>query len=706
MSGYHGKVLVVDLTGRSYEIEEVPEEVYRDYLGGYGLGAYYLYRHMEAGCDPLGPGNILGFTPGLLTGSGAPFSGRYQVCGKSPTTGKGVRSNGEYSNGGWGNANSGGTFGPAIRRTGFDAIFFTGRSAKPVYLLVTDDGITLEGADSLWGKDTVETEDELALRHGSRAHVAAIGPAGENLSLIAGVCNDKGRTAARSGLGAVMGSKNLKALCLTKNEKVEYADKPAMTAMTKEYFAKVKGYRDNTVLKVIGTGLDYAAPLMRVAKMGLSAPGSVLPYVMGGAYGGQALGTTMSAVISSQNADSPVKNYASTAVDDFPFKKAMNLRGKKLNAYGKHQYGCHSCPLQCGYILEYDKLPYSDKETHRPEYETICSFGALILNDDLDLVLQANEYLNRAGMDTISAGTVVAYVLEAVEKGVLKEGDFACAEYPEGFLPTWGDPTYVMPLLRLIVTREGIGDKLADGVKVAASHFPGTEEFAMNANGAEMGMHDLRMTPGWGMSYLTDPTPGRHTAGNYDLGVMGMPDFFPPLGPMIARADHPYQKGKASAVPIKMHQVMECLGLCMFVYFFADYRLLEMIEAATGWRMTAEELIEVGGRIQATRQMFNAREGAIRHEMPQRAIGSPPLRRGSAGGKSIDAETMAQGYYEGMGYGQDGVPTAETLESLGLGRLVPDLAVSTGAPARLVNEYLYSGAALKKGEKSRPAIGG
>jgi len=706
MNGVHGKILVVDLTGGGIEIEELPEEVYRRYLGGYGLGAYYIYRNIEVGTDPLGPGNILGFTPGMLTGSGAPFSGRYQVCGKSPLTGKGVRSNGGQSNGGWGNANSGGTFGPAIKRAGFDAVFFKGRSERPVYLLVTDDAITLEDAGSLWGRDTVETENELVAKHGSRAHVAAIGPAGENRSLIAGICNDKGRTAARSGLGAVMGSKNLKALCMVRTAKVDYADKPAMTTMTKAYFAKVKAYKENAALKMIGTGLDYAAPLMRVAKMGLSAPSAVLPFVMGGAYGGQALGTTMSAIISSQNADSPIKNYGSTAIDDFPFKKAMHLRGKKINGYGKRQYGCHSCPLQCGYVLEYDKLPYQDKETHRPEYETICSFGALILNDDLDTVLQANEYLNRAGMDTISAGVVVAYVLEAVEKGFLKKEDFACAEYPQGFLPVWRDPTYVMPLLRLIVTREGIGDKLADGVAAAAATFSGTGEFAINANGSEMGMHDLRMTPSWGMSYMTDPTPGRHTAGNYDLGVMGMPDFFPPMKPMVQLADHPYQQGKSSAVPIKMHQVMESLGLCMFVYFFAEYPVLEMIEAATGWKMTAEEVIEVGGRIQATRQMFNAREGAIRHEMPQRAIGSPPLSRGAAGGKSIDAETMAQGYYEGIGYGQDGVPTAATLESLGLGDLVADLAISTGAPARLVNDYLYSGAALKKGEKSKPAIGG
>jgi aldehyde:ferredoxin oxidoreductase len=709
VKGFHGKILVVDLTTRTYQVEEPPEETYRKYLGGYGLGAWYIYGHIKPGCDPLGPENILGFTPGLLTGSGAPFTGRYMVCGKSPLTGKGKRSNGEWCSGGWGNANSGGTFGPSIKRAGFDAIFFTGQADKPVYLLITDDRISIEDAGFLWSKDIVETELELAALHGSKAAVAAIGPAGENLSLIAGIANDKGRIAARSGLGAVMGSKRLKALCMVANKKLEFSDRPKMMEITKAYFAKVKGFKESKIVPAIATKLDYFAPIMRLAKMGLSAPSNMLPYVMGGAYGGAAVGTPMSAIISSQNGDSPVRNYKGIGYIDFPFSTAMKLRAKNYSAFGKKQYGCFSCPLRCGYILEYDKLPYKDKETHRPEYETIAAFGSMILNHDMDLLLQANEYMNRVGMDTISAGTVVAYAMEGVDEGVFKKGDFACKDYPDGFLPRFGDPAFVMPLLKLMVTREGIGDKLADGVWEAKSHFPGTEAFAINANGAEMGMHDLRLTKSWGMSYISDPTPGRHTAGNYDLGVMGMPDFFPEMKPMVALAEHPYQQSKSAAVPVQMHQVMESLGLCMFVYFFQDYHLLEMIEAATGWKMNANEVIAIGGRIQTTRQMFNAREGAIRHEIPQRAIGNPPMEKGPMAGNSLDLETMAQGYYEGMGFRQDGVPTPETLASYGLERMIPDLAISTGAPARLVNEYLYSDASAAKGkkkQKSQPVIGG
>ncbi|MFH2045431.1 MAG: aldehyde ferredoxin oxidoreductase family protein [Pseudomonadota bacterium] len=711
MKGIHGKILVVNLTERSYEIEELPEEIYRRYLGGYGLGAYYIYKHIKPGCDPLGPDNILGFTPGLFTGSGAGFSGRYMVCGKSPLTGKGIRSNGEQCNGGWGNANSGGTFGPSIKKAGFDAIFFKGQSEKPVYLLIANDKISIEDAGFLWGKDTVETEEELAHLHGARAKVASIGPAGENLSLISGICNDKGRIAARSGLGAVMGSKKLKAVCLLAGKaKVEYADKVKIREITKEYYTRVQGFKQNKLMIKLGPLFDYFAPVMRLLKMPLAASPESLGPVLGGTYGGAKLGTPMSAVISAQTGDSPVKNYKGAAVPDFPMKKAMKLRGKRYLDYGKKQYGCHSCPLHCGYILKYDKLPYKDKETHRPEYETVASFGSLILNEDIDLVLQANEYLNRVCLDTISAGVVVAYVLEGVEEGFFKKEAFACKEYPEGFLPIWGDPTYVMQLLKLMTTREGIGDKLADGVWVAKKHFPGTEYFAIDANGSEMGMHDLRVGHGWAMSYISDPTPGRHTTANYDHTKAGTTLFFPEMAHLIGQSsEHPYQQGRISIYPIKLHQVMESIGVCMFVYFFGDYKMIDMIEAATGWKMTPEEIMQIGGRIQTLRQMFNAREGAIRHELPQRAIGSPPLKTGAARGQSLDVEITIQGYYEAMGYRNDGVPREETLRAYGLDDIIPDLAKCTGAPERLVNEWLYSGAALikkKKNKKDKAVIGG
>lgn len=708
MKGIAGKILVVDLSAGTTKDEVLDDEIYRKYIGGYGIGAWYIYKNIKPGCDPLGPDNILGFTPGLLTGSGAGFTGRYTVCGKSPLTGKGKRSNGAYCNGGWGNANAGGFFGPSIKKSGYDSIFFHGASEKPVYLLIQKGQVTLEDAAELWGKDTVETEKLLKAKHGNLMHVACIGQAGENVDLISGIVNDRGRIAARSGLGAVMGSKKLKALCIDGSGKIEYADPATLAQITKGYFLRIQGYKQNKLLQWVSPKLDYFAPIMRVLRMGLmtAAPPFMLPRVMGAAYGGAALGTPMSNVISAQTADSPIKNYAGSAPKDFSWKESMKLRGQKFKeAWGEKQYGCFSCPVRCGYTLKYDKLPYEDKETHRPEYETMAAFGSLIQASDPDLVLQANEYLNRAGMDTIAAGVTVSYVMEGVERGVFKKEDFKCAEFPDGFLPQFKDPTYVMPLLRLMVTREGIGAKLGDGVFMAKENFPDTSEFAICVNGGEMGMHDIRGGKGWAMSYMADPTPGRHTAGSVDMGQVSMGYYYPALKPYLKDSNDPYMLGKYSVPAIKIHQIMESLGQCMFIYYLGDAHVPELIKAATGMDLGVEELMEIGGRIQTTRQMFNAREGAIRHEMPKRAYGDPPQKHGPARGNSAEAETMVQGYYAGMEYSQNGVPTADTLKEYGLDEMIPDLAICTGAPAPLINEYREENP-VGHHPKHKPAMGG
>jgi len=203
--GYNGKILVVNLSESNWRIETLPDKIYRQYYGGYGLGVYYIYTHLKPGTDPLGPENILGICPGLFTGTATPFSGRYMVCGKSPLTG------------GWGNANSGGTFGPEIKKVGFDGIFFEGKAEKPTYLFIDGKNIQLLDASELWGKDGIETEKIVEKTHGPHVRVACIGPAGENISLISGIINDSGRIAARSGLGAVMGSKKLKEKCRKKD---------------------------------------------------------------------------------------------------------------------------------------------------------------------------------------------------------------------------------------------------------------------------------------------------------------------------------------------------------------------------------------------------------------------------------------------------------------------------------------------------------
>ncbi|MDD1779389.1 MAG: hypothetical protein LUQ65_14600, partial [Candidatus Helarchaeota archaeon] len=256
--GYFGKILWVDLTQRKIT-EEIPaDEIYQKYLGGYGLGIYYIYNRIKPKCDPLGPDNILGFCPGFLTGTMAPFTGRYMVCGKSPLTG------------GWGDANSGGKFGPAIKRAGYDAIFITGSSDKPVYLYLDEEKQELLDASELWGKSTKETQEILQEKHG-KCDVASIGLGGENKSLIAGIVNDSSRVAARSGLGAVMGAKKLKAICIVGNKKIDVADKELLLTLAKAYNKQITGYKNNLIMSYVLGMAPNLAGLLRISKIHYSS---------------------------------------------------------------------------------------------------------------------------------------------------------------------------------------------------------------------------------------------------------------------------------------------------------------------------------------------------------------------------------------------------------------------------------------------------
>jgi aldehyde:ferredoxin oxidoreductase len=398
------------------------------------------------------------------------------------------------------------------------------------------------------------------------------------------------------------------------------------------------------------------------------------------------LGTTSANLVSAQIGDSPVKNFKGIGYKDFPMKKAKKISGKKIKKLMKTQYGCFTCPARCGAILEYDALPYPEKETHRPEYETCASLGCLILNDDLDLLLKANELLNRACMDTISAGGVIAFVYECCEHGLLTEKDFKCAAYPEGFLPKWGDNSYLLQLLEMMVHREGIGDILADGVQIASEKIPDSKEYAIHANGQEIPMHDSRQDPMLALTYIADPTPGRHTAASFSLDKLGVKYFLEELGTFEVNDESDLVKHQAKIAKFK--QTIEATGLCILSLNMGVYPYLEVIQAITGWDVSIDEVVETGYRIQTLRQMFNAREGAIRHDIPQRAIGSPPLTKGPLKDKSYDLEPLAQDYYAEMGYEKNGVPKKETLEHLNLDFAVSDLAIAKGVLNPLENEYI------------------
>lgn len=691
--GYMGQILWVDLTKKTTEEETPSEEVYKKYLGGYGLGVYYIYNRLKPNCDPLGPDNILGFCPGLFTGTAAPFTGRYMVCGKSPLTGKGKRADGKECTGGWGDANSGGYFGPAVKRSGYDAIFFIGRADKPVYLLIEEDRIELMNAEDLWGLDSIETESQLKKRHGQTANIACIGVAGEKMSLISGVVNDGGRIAARSGLGAVMGSKNLKALCLRGRKRIELADKKTTIDLSKEYRSVMNGRlskeRLSNMLKVLPkTGnllrafnISFGSGINMAMKMPIIEAEDLLSNILG------KYGTIMNLPIASVVGDAPIKNHKGIGHKEYPIDVANTKVLKTILNYESKNYGCFGCPLRCGAIIKAPEIGI--EEVHKPEYETAAAFGPLILNGDPETIMHVNDYLNREGMDTISAGATIAFVLECVEAGLLDRDDFKCNDHPEGFLPQWNTSEYIIPLLKLMVNREGIGDILADGVDEASKKIEGSSKYAMTANGQEIPMHDARYTEGLAMTYMADPTPGRHTAACMEFMMSGpINHFLDEINLKMPKTTD--EMGKGQSLVAKFKQSFNSLGLCEFSAWCGAYPLFKLIKSVFGWDLSFDDLITTGWRIQTLRQMFNGRAGAIRHKIAARAIGDPPMKKGPLKGVSIPLEERIASYYSYMGYDKTGLPLESTLKDLGLDWVIKDLDLATGRLDAFRNRYLES----------------
>ncbi|MDY0004417.1 MAG: aldehyde ferredoxin oxidoreductase family protein [Polyangia bacterium] len=651
--GYMGKVLWVDLSQGTVQEQVIPDEVYERFMAGYGLAAKLLWDRIPAGADPLGPDNVLGFVAGLLTGTGAHFAGRWQVVAKSPLTG------------GWGDANCGGDFAPAIKRAGVDGIFFTGESPRPVYLLIEGDERRLLDAGDLWGQDAIETEDRLQERHGKASRVACIGPAGERLSLISGVVNARGRLAARSGLGAVMGSKRLKALVLKGKEKVELHDRDRVLALSKAFRERLE--RDKAVDRVFsGKVVSLLGRALRRFKTQPAMAGELFKFTL------RVWGTSGITAMAAETGDSPVQNWKGVGFRDFPLvTRSSRVGDDAVTRYEVKKYRCHSCPLACGGICSVKEGQFPIEETHKPEYETLGAFGALILVDDLHVIFQINEELNRAGMDTISAGVTVAWAFEAFERGLLTTEDTG------GLQLRWGDAGAALELVRKMIAAEGIGAWLKDGVQRAAQRLgKGSEEFAMHAGGQELPMHDPRYDAGYGLAYEVEPTPGRHTIHSYtytDLMALHRKTRRMPKQPAMHNLkDRMGVKGKGEAQSI-VSNYMELgngCGMCVFgLSVGGDPPVAEWINAATGWEKSFEEYLSAGHRIKTLRHAFNLREGIRppRTTMPARARGVPPLDAGPLGGLTPAFDELRQDFYRAMGWDPvTAIPLVTTLEQLGL----------------------------------------
>ena len=643
---------MVDLSRAAVEVETLPDAVYREVLGGYGLGVKLLSERMPVGTDALGPENILGFVPGLLTGSGVLFGGRFMVVGKSPLTG------------GWGDANCGGHFGPVLRSAGLDGVFVKGVAERPVTLMIGGDGASIQDAGALWGLDTWETEERLKEEAGRGAQVLTIGPAGENQSLIAAIITDGGRAAARSGLAAVMGAKRLKAVVVRGRERLPLHDKGTLTEVSRDYGRVFK--KPPSLLSKALFGFTKAfAPLIRLLRVKPSGPAEAVIYLY------RKYGTSGVTAFTTEVGDAPVWNWRGVAARDFPLRRSRAISDDAVIQYQVENYGCRYCPVACGGIVHMDGERYRVEEGHKPEYETLAAFGSLLLNDDLEAIIKINSLCDRFGLDTISTGAVAAFAMECAEHGLIDR------TLEDGVELSWGNGDAVVQLVGSIARREGIGDVLADGVKRAADRIGGeASSFAMHAGGQELPMHDSRYEPALGLAYAVDPTPGRHNTANG--GILDAPI----VRDMMAKSGHSPpkryaydRKGTEFALLNRYLQVLNCAGLCMFSLVMSEPPLLEWINAATGWGWSRDDMLEAGHRIQVLRHAFNLREGlpADGFELPPRAVGRPPLDDGPLQGVTLDMDAMKQDYFGSMGYDRDGRPTRELLESLGLHDVAEEL---------------------------------
>jgi len=602
--GYVGKILFVDLSKGELKDETPDKKLYRDFIGGYGLGARIIYSRQRGGVDPLGPESILGFTTGILTGTPALFGCRYIVAAKSPLTGT------------WGDANSGGDFGPYLKFSGYDAVFIGGISNEPVYLLIENGRAELRKADHLWGKDTWQTGALLEEELGKDARVASIGPSGEKRSLISCIVNNRGRAAGRSGLGAVMGAKRLKALVARGKGEVPVADKSGIEQARRRYLRSLSG------------------PVEAFKNYGTCAGTAVL----------------------TQIGDTPVKNWAGSVVD---FPNAAALSDESVIAQQIRKYACWRCPVACGGEMRAGTGRYRyPSGVYKPEYETLAAFGNMCLNDNLESITKVNDICNRYSVDTISAGVTIAFAIECYENGLITSKD------TDGIELKWGSHEAIVAMTEKLARREGFGDVLADGVRLAAERIgKGAEEFAVHIHGQEVPMHDPKRFMHFAAGYL-DSTPARHTQGCEGYAPSSGIQFPTFDGSSYAGRGEAHKMGKCL-----MH-IVNCSGTCMFGYMFMDANALpEFLSLATGWELSLDDLLKTGERIANIRQAFNIREGVMVSDfhVPNRVLGRPPMESGPVAGISVDIDSARRDYLVAMDWDPEtGKPSRRKLVELGL----------------------------------------
>ena len=609
MHGWRGKILRVDLTKGRIQEESLEPRVARDYIGGRGLGVYFLNKESDPRCDPLSPENLIVMATGPLTGTGAPTSARYMVMTKGPLTGAITCSN------------SGGFFPRELKRSGFDAILITGRSPAPVYLWINKGKAELKPADHLWGKSVPETTDLLLGETDPKARVACIGPAGEKLVLFAAIMNDRYRAAGRSGVGAVMGAKNLKAVVVQGEGQIPLANKDQFDQIQTRILTKFK--------EAAKAG---PSPLSQHGTIGVMTP------------------------ITQKYGVLPTKNFQQGTFDGWEAISGQTLTAKYL----QKTVACWGCPVSCGRYTKIDE-PGFEGEGEGPEYETGFALGAMCLVDNLAAITKANYVCNDLGLDTMSMGGTIACAMELFERGYLSEKD-------AGGPLNWGDGRKVVELCRLTGHREGFGDLLAEGSYRLASRY-GHPELAMVAKKLELPGYDPRGLQAVGLNYATSPIGGSHCRAHMAYPEMvGIPK---PIDP------HEW-KGKAKLTKFwqDVFSIIDSAGLCLFfavrnllrpeLEIYPD-GVLEYLNAATGAEYSLAELMKAGERTLNAERVFLIRAGFSRQDdaLPQR-LTREPFTSGPSQGKVSHLEEMLAEYYQVRGWNSEGIPTDAKLQELGL----------------------------------------
>ena len=613
MYGYCGKILLVNLSTGEIAEEALNEEWARKHIGGRGLALRYLWDKVSPDTDPLSPENVFIIAPGPFAGTSMPTGSRFVVMAKSPNTGL------------LGDAEAGGFFGHELKRAGYDLVIVEGRAPAPVYLSICRQKVQLKDATRLWGKSNYEAQKAIK-EWEDGARIVGIGQAGENMVVYANVIHDMIYACGRAGMGAVMGSKNLKAVAVKGWQGVEIADEDTLKAEAKALSDDLIADTSCDVLGRYGTW-NGLTPLQT-------------------------------------NGILPTKNFQ---FGTFDLGENISSDAMLENVYAGRRT-CYACPIRCRRVVSVEGEFPASPEYAGPQYESVAALGSLLLNGDRDAICHANQLCDAYGMDTISVGVCIAFTMESYERGVLSAEEV-------GLEPDWGDPHAIMKLIEMIALRQGFGDVLADGVRAAAEHVgQGSSAWALEVKGLEMPMHDPRGKKNVGLSYATCHRGADHMEAIHDEAFQ-RDDVLPELG-LTQAMDRRQVEGKPQ-LTIKTQDywgvLADTLAICKFPMIpprpLSPSRVVECFNAVTGWDWTLDDLVRAGERIFNLGRLFNIREGVSRKDdvIPDRLADKMP--EGATQGESIPPDVfdaLLDEYYDLRGWDRNGIPTLGTLERLEL----------------------------------------